>query len=286
MNNQSRSLTINGQPVVIHALSTGEVAVKTKFRETKWPDLLGVISSIFDRKFTEWMPIWTWVIQHPEGIFLVDTGENSQISDPGYFDEVGAFFKWLNTTQFKFRVQRDQEIDRSLETVGLSVDRIDRLLLTHLHIDHIDGVHHFPKTPMKLNRREWEKPYGYLPQLYPDWFKPELVDLNDSYKSFEKVHFLTEAKDLMFVHLPGHNFGQCGVLMRTDQGYVLFAADVAYKESQIKQNTFSGSNVSRRLARNSYRQIQEFARENQLVVLPSHDGEASDRLFNMRFFKP
>ena len=89
----SINLTTNGRPLKVHAVSTGLVKVKTKFRSSPYKGLPTMLSWLLDRKFTEWMPIWVWVIEHPEGVILIDTGENAPINDLNYFDGMGWFAK-------------------------------------------------------------------------------------------------------------------------------------------------------------------------------------------------
>src|SRR5215510_3084031 len=107
--------TTNGQPLKVHLVSTGGVIVKTRFQQARMSGLLAKISFMLDRKYTDWLPIWVMVIEHPEGIFVIDTGENSNINDPDYFNFTSAMVKWFNTTQYKFKVERDEEIDRQLQ---------------------------------------------------------------------------------------------------------------------------------------------------------------------------
>lgn len=43
-----------------------------------------------DPYFTDWLPIWVWVIEHPDSNSLVDTGENVNVNDEEYFLAAGA----------------------------------------------------------------------------------------------------------------------------------------------------------------------------------------------------
>src|ERR1700709_45978 len=129
---ESTQLTINNVPVKIHAISTGEVSVKTKFRDRTKSGVLARLDFIFDRTYTEWMPIWVWVIEHPEGIFVIDTGENANVNNKDYFKSSGWFANWFNKTMFKFRVSREQEIDEQLLKLGIRPKEVKAVLLTHL----------------------------------------------------------------------------------------------------------------------------------------------------------
>jgi glyoxylase-like metal-dependent hydrolase (beta-lactamase superfamily II) len=278
----TRHLSINKKVIKVHAISTGLVSVKTKFRETNNKGILAALFFFFDKNFTEWMPIWTWVLELPDGIFIVDTGENAHVSDEGYFKSSGYFSNWLNTTQFKFTVKHEDELDRQLYRIGIQPSDIKSIVLTHLHLDHIDGLKFFPKTPVLVNSLEWNKPYGDLPTLYPKGFKPTLIHLDTGYGNFKKTRALTESGDLIMVETPGHTRGHSSVLLKTDQGYILFAGDVVYHQSQLLENKFSGANVDFKKASQTYAAIKEFAKKNPLVVLPSHDKEAGERLKNMQ----
>jgi N-acyl homoserine lactone hydrolase len=68
--------------VTIHAIQTGLVQIKRAQRVRKPGGLLRVLT---DNQWTEWLPIFAWVIDHPEGIFVVDTGETARSTEPGYF---------------------------------------------------------------------------------------------------------------------------------------------------------------------------------------------------------
>jgi glyoxylase-like metal-dependent hydrolase (beta-lactamase superfamily II) len=278
MNIVTKQLSINNNPIKVHGISTGLVSVKTKFREANKKGLLAALSFMLDRKFTEWMPIWTWVIEHPEGIFVIDTGENSRVSDKGYFKPSGLFANWLNTTQFKFDVENEDELDSQLLKIGIPISRIKKVILTHLHLDHIDGLKFFPDIPILVNKLEWEKPYGDLPKLYPNWFEPELISLQEPFENFKNTWSLTKTEDLIMVETPGHTHGHASILLKADQGFFLFAGDVVYHQSQILENKFAGANVDFRKAEETYSSILEFANNNKLVFLPSHDIDAGKRL--------
>lgn len=281
MNIVTKELSISEKPIKVHGISTGLVSVKTKFRETSKKGLLAALSFLLDRKFTEWMPIWTWVIEHPEGIFVIDTGENAMVSDKGYFKSSGLFANWLNTTQFKFDVKKQDELDSQLLSLGLTTSRINKVILTHLHLDHIDGLKFFPDTPILVNKSEWEKPYGDLPKLYPNWFEPELVSLQNPFANFSHTASLTTTDDLLMVETPGHTHGHASLLLKTDQGFLFFAGDVVYHQSQLLENRFAGANVDFKKAAETYSSILEFAGNHKLVFLPSHDIDAGKRLETM-----
>src|SRR5215212_7828624 len=115
---QSINVTTNGKEAKVHLFSTGVVSVKTKFREARYKGMMAMADFVRDRNFTEWMPIWVMVIEHPEGIFVIDTGENANVNDPGYFRSSGMFANWFDTTQFKFKVDKSEEVGLQLQQLN------------------------------------------------------------------------------------------------------------------------------------------------------------------------
>lgn len=218
------------------------------------------------------------VIEHPEGIFLIDTGEIASVNDPGYFRSSGFFTSWFDRSQFKFKVEKEEEVDRQLAALGISVESVKKVVLTHLHFDHTDGLHFFPHAEVIVNKGEWEKPFGDLPKLYPPWLSPTLVELNKSYDVFDHAQFLTDSEDLILVHTPGHTWGHCSVLIKSDSCYILFAADIAYSQDQLLQGKFAANSASHALSQQTYASVKSFAAKHPLVFLPSHDPESGQRL--------
>jgi N-acyl homoserine lactone hydrolase len=277
--------TIGGQSLKVHLVSTGAVTVKTKFRDASTTGLLAKIAFMLDRKYTGWLPIWVMIIEHPEGIFVIDTGENSNISDRDYFNFASPMVKWFNTTQYKFTVEREEEIDRQLQALRIPVEKISSVILTHLHLDHVDGLRHFTNTPVLVNKAEWEKPFGDLPQLYPPGFKPRLVELNEQYEMFDKAFYITNAKDIVLVETPGHTWHHCSVIIKTERSHILFGADVCYDQQQVIDKKYSGANASHKLAKDTYAKLRTYCWDNPVIFIPSHEAAAADRLRESRYIK-
>jgi glyoxylase-like metal-dependent hydrolase (beta-lactamase superfamily II) len=243
--------------------------------------LAAMIDFMLDKKFTEWMPIWVMVIEHPEGIFVVDTGENADVNNPDYFKSSGFFANWFDTTQFKFKVARGEEIGPQLQQLHIKTDDIKTVILTHLHLDHIDGLKYFPNTEIVVNKYEWEQPFGDLPRLYPKWFKPTLVDLNESYDVFDKAYCLTRTRDILLIHTPGHTYGHCSVLLNCDEVCIFFGADICYSQQQLLDEQYSGTNAKHALAQSTYARVKAFAKKRKVIFIPSHDATAAERLQQM-----
>ena len=77
----------------IHAIQTGTVAIKARQLNGRGRGALRPINTLLDPTWTEPLPIYAWVIEHPEGLIVVDTGETARVAEPGYFPWWQPYFK-------------------------------------------------------------------------------------------------------------------------------------------------------------------------------------------------
>ena len=77
----------------IHAIQTGTVAINTSI-ERPGARCSRPINTLLDSTWTEPLPIYAWVIEHPEGLIVVDTGETARVAEPGYFPGGNPISNW------------------------------------------------------------------------------------------------------------------------------------------------------------------------------------------------
>jgi len=179
---------------------------------------------------------------------------------------------------FRFSIDREQVIDKQLLKIGISPNDIKAVILTHLHLDHIDGLRYFPNAKIMVNKLEWESPFGDLPKLYPNWFKPELFELDEKYQNFDSAFYVTDSKDLIAIHTPGHTHGNISVVLKTDDFDFAFVGDVCYYQDQLITSYYSGVNADYSFAKDTYNRFKALSKTSRLIFLPSHDRDAGNRL--------
>jgi hypothetical protein len=72
----------------VHAIQTGTVALTRAWRKAVGHGRRRLLHAIVDRGWTEPLPIYAFAIEHPEGVIVVDTGEDARASEPGYFARI------------------------------------------------------------------------------------------------------------------------------------------------------------------------------------------------------
>src|SRR5215467_2531396 len=98
----------------------------------------GALRVLLDREWTDWVPIHAWLIEHPEGNILVDTGETARIGKPGYLPRWHPFFRLAAS----FQVGAEDELGPQLKKAGIGSEEVRTVVLTHLHTDHAGGLAH------------------------------------------------------------------------------------------------------------------------------------------------
>ena len=235
-----------------------------------------------DRRWTDSLPIYAWLIEHPEGLIVVDTGETADVNDSGYFPRWHPYFK----LGLKEWVEPEEEIGPKLEALGFSPDDVRWVIMTHLHTDHAGGLAHFPQSEILVHRSEFDdasgfmgKVRGFLPHRWPSWFSPRLFDLSEeNIGPFPLSLRVTEAGDVTIVATHGHTNGHVSVIVEEGPQSVLFAGDTSYTQALMVEGAIDGVAPDERAARETLGRIREFTRQRPVVYLPSHDPDAGGRL--------
>jgi glyoxylase-like metal-dependent hydrolase (beta-lactamase superfamily II) len=140
----------------IHAIRTGLVQVRHAQTESRGTGPARMLNMLFDDEWTEWLPIYAWVIEHDEGIILVDTGETSRVHERGYHPRWHPFYR----RAVHFSVHPEEELGPQLRARGIGRRDVKQVVLTHLHTDHAGGLTHVTGSHVWVAREELNRASG------------------------------------------------------------------------------------------------------------------------------
>lgn len=266
----------------IHAIQTGTVAVKS--RQPIGVGRTGktrLLRTMLDRKWTKPLPIFAWLIEHPEGLIMVDTGETSRVAEPGYFGW-HPYFR-LGVKEW---VAAEDEIGPQLRKLGFDPLDVRWVILTHFHTDHAGGLGHFPNSQILVSDSEFRAASGlpgqlrgYLPHRWPEWFRPTTVRFAEGAVSpFAASHSLTQAGDVVLVPTPGHTVGHLSVIVHKPDHDVFIAGDTSYTQQLMMNGIVDGVSPDPATAARTLGQIREYLLQRPTIYLPSHDPDSRRRL--------
>lgn len=283
--NVTTTVKLKRNDVKIHGLCVGTVAVKTTFKTKKGEGFFSKINILLANYYTEYMPIWVWVIEHPEGIIVIDTGENAESMT---VDTYLSRESWYARYQFKnacnVKIQRQHEIDRQLEKINIKIDDVKLIVLTHMHLDHIDGLRNFPKQEIMVGDIEFTHPDNVFKSILPAWFKPNrLMYKPGKIEIFDAAFPVTRAEDLLYIPTPGHTLGHSSLVFKTDDFDIIFAGDASYDQAQVLSGELPGANTDYKKTAETYQKILSYASSHKMIYLPTHDANAGKRLVNKSF---
>lgn len=204
-------------------------------------------------------PVYSVLIDHPEGLFLFDTGFD--------LDHVQRVLPFELPEQ-----QPNETIPEQLKLCGYSPDDVTVLVNSHLHFDHVGGNRFITKAKTVLQRKELE--HGHEIEPF------ERLGYSDMQWDHEKANFepidgdQEIARGLWLFETPGHTIGHMSLLVTPENGKpMLFIFDAAYTRENLEKEINSGFHIDPVAGVRSIRRVKEVARQHDADLFFSHEME-------------
>ncbi len=275
----------------IYGFSTGLLGIKQNHYEARsggryWRLLRILLSP----QFAPPIPVFVWLIVHPEGIFLIDTGETARANAPDFFPP-GERGLWQKN--FRFYLDQADEAGTILTRIGLQPADVQTVVLTHAHMDHTDGMNAFPNATILFSAAELAlvNRFGSSAGCVPKQWSKSLTIRGIGYQPdhdqpFEQSYPLTKAGDLLAIPTIGHTLGHQSILLQKAGLTLLFAGDVSFTDVRLRHKIADGMTTNIRLLQRTQQQLLDFMAQTPTVYLPTHDPQAGYRLENRVVFGP
>ncbi len=182
------------------------------------------------------LPVNAFLVEHPRGLCLFDTGQSARAARPGYLP---VWHPYLRLARFELTAA--DEVAAQLGRLGHHPQDVAVVVLSHLHTDHAGTVDAFPGAEVLASRTEWQRASGlggrlrgYLPQHWPADVAPRLVDFGGPPRGpFGATHDVFSDGALLLVPLPGHTDGHLGLLVDVAPR-ALLAGDLVHDPRELR----------------------------------------------------
>jgi N-acyl homoserine lactone hydrolase len=263
--------------IKVHILHTGSVRVDQALPfggEVKSWNPIAYTGIGRSKKHQIWVPVSCYLIEHPKGNVLIDTGWHTLMRG-NQKKRLGLLHYLIN----KGDLPEGKAIHEQLANIGIQPEDLDYVVLSHLHSDHADGlelVKNAKKILVSADELQGtlDDPKRYIKKEWAN-IHLETFEFTDSGIGPKKRSFdLFNDGSIVFVHTPGHSVGLASTIIQNEGQFVLLTSDVGYAKKSWEQMIMPGVRVNKKDVIESLQWVQQQAvKPNCINVIANHDAD-------------
>jgi N-acyl homoserine lactone hydrolase len=219
----------------------------------------------------DWAPVSFYVIKHPKGNVIFDTGNNDKTitNADGWWGPLAK--------GFGLKMTQNDAMAAQLAKIGLKTSDIKYVVVGHMHLDHGGNVSQFPNSTLVVQNDEmkaawWPDPgfsVYYIPGDFADTKKMDVIRLEGDLNLFGD-------RSIEIRRAPGHTPGsQFAVVRLPKTGTVVLTSDVVYLKESLEKNLIAPipGTWSPMAAYESYQKIRLVRDGEKASIFYGHDPE-------------
>ena len=217
----------------------------------------------------QYSPYFFYMIEHPRGRVLFDTGLHPEIGT--------NFAVRMGTAAGAFPIEmlKDGHVAGQLRKLGLGVEDVDAVVMSHLHFDHAGGlefVKHAPVYAQAIELSTARNPPPYQAALYmPADFEHDL-----DWRLLDGDHDLFGDGAVKIITTPGHTPGhQSLVIIFEGRPPLVLLGDAAYSIEKMRQRRMPGIVWSPDAMVESWQRIERLERDTGAELRCTHQSDYS-----------
>jgi glyoxylase-like metal-dependent hydrolase (beta-lactamase superfamily II) len=174
------------------------------------------------------VPVPVFIVEHPRGRVLFDSGLHRELQD----DPVTRLGRAAAVFTPEFAAGDD--VAARLGAADLDVGKVDYLVNSHLHFDHAGGNVAVPNATIVVQRREWQAAHDEA-GIAANNYTPADYDTGQPRLEVDGEHDLFGDGSVICLPTFGHTPGHQSLLVRLDGGDVVLAADACYFRQTLEE---------------------------------------------------
>lgn len=217
------------------------------------------------------MDCYFWVIRSSAGVTLVDCGWDRRVGLHG-----------ISPRYSHIQVDERDPVEL-LASVGVHPGDVDRVVISHMHFDHVGNLDLFPEATFVMSRAEyacWSGPESEQPSP-PHPVMSRDMEIVEDHRRRGRLQLVDEPNEIVpgvTVHpLGGHTPGQVLVEVAAGTGTVLLASDAVHYHEELDEDRpfYVFSNLDELIG--AYDLLRARASDPATWVVSGHDPVEMER---------
>jgi glyoxylase-like metal-dependent hydrolase (beta-lactamase superfamily II) len=237
-------------------------------------DIRGLIPALpADKSRQITIPVSMWIIDHPKGLVVFDTGSNLAI-----IDNCKEYWGEGNCNFLKPSQKREDIIDSQLKKLGYSADKVKLVVTSHTHLDHAGNLKLFPNAIHVMQKKELFQ--GWWPEKFQGRTPGGAFILADlegtrgyNFLELDGDYDLFGDGSVLILSTPGHTIGHQSMKVKTaGSGTIIMSQDAIWMQENLDGYP-AGLNFSVQAYTNSLNRLKFMRDIEGTQLFMAHDGE-------------
>lgn len=211
------------------------------------------------------VPVRSYLIEHPKGLILIDTGWDTLIrTQPLKYEGLPNYFVSPG------KLPEGQAVTEHLARLGYTVSDLDYVILTHLDIDHAGGLQLVKNAKhLLVSSAEKQAAEKSNPRYHKSLWKNVAIE---TFPNSEVDLFMDGS--ITMIPLPGHSAGMTGIKVQDEDKFVIIAGDSGYCRESWEKIKLPGIVWNKTKALESLKKLNGYAKNPHCKgILMTHDRE-------------
>ncbi len=261
------------EKIKVHVFHCGEVGVDpaVPFRDVS-KNPIAYTGLFRSKKLRIWLPVSAYLIEHPKGLILIDTGWSSDVREKPIKHMT---FRLYGAS--KPVLPKGQAVNEQLLKLGIKTKELDYVFISHMDADHVSGLNLVKDAKRILvSEEEFNSVMKGNIRYSKNFFKGiniKTFKMEDSqYGPFKKAFDVFDDGTVLMIDAKGHSAGNVITMIRNDEKFILLTADCGYSKDSWEKMRLPGPVYDKENMLTSLKWVNTMAKKkNCLGVLANHD---------------
>ncbi|MEN2738664.1 N-acyl homoserine lactonase family protein [Microbacterium sp. X-17] len=212
------------------------------------------------------IPVPSFVIEHPRGIVLFDTG----FTPEAFGDPMSVYSLLVDVVTI--RITESQLLVNQLEAIGFSPTQVTHVVVSHAHQDHTGGLFLFPDAKFYIGAGDLQ--YAFWPNASDEGIirRPDLEKTRGfAWHQVPGDLDLFGDGSVVILDMPGHTPGNKSLLVRLPDRTMILAGDTVHVRSALETGMPTPYDYSSKDARLSIERLVMLRDAHDAEVWVNHD---------------